>query len=79
MNKKIIEYYGWYGTVAIVLAYILVSFQFLSPTSLWYQVLNGTGALGIVLVSFNKKNYPPGVLNVIWTLIAVIAIVKILF
>ncbi len=78
MNKKIIETFGWYGTVAIVLAYLLVSFQYLSPTSIWYQLLNGTGALGIVIVSFNKKNFQPGVLNIIWTLIAVIAIIKIL-
>ena len=77
--NKFIEFYGWYGTFAIVLAYILVSFSVLEPTNIWYQILNGTGALGIVLVSFHKKNYQPGVLNIIWTLIAVFAILKLIF
>jgi hypothetical protein len=42
-------------------------------------MLNGTGALGIVLISFHKRAYQPGVLNIIWTLIALVAIAKILF
>ncbi len=77
--NKFIEVFGWYGTVAIILAYALVSFSVLPPQSIWYQILNGTGALGIVIVSFNKKAHQPGVLNVIWTLIAIVAILKILF
>jgi len=76
MKTKLIELFGWYGTVAIVLAYILVSFSVLNATNIWYQILNGTGALGIVLVSFHKRNYQPGVLNIIWTIIAIIAIVR---
>lgn len=78
-KSKLIEIFGWYGTVAIVLAYALVSFSILEPTNIWYQILNGTGALGIVVVSFYKKTYQPGVLNIIWTIIALVAIGKILF
>ena len=77
--QKFIELFGWYGMIAIVLAYALVSFSVLQPTDLIYQLLNGTGALGIVLVSFHKRAYQPGVLNIIWTLIALVAIIKILF
>lgn len=73
------EIIGWYGTVAIVAAFALVSFSFIQPTSLVYQILNGTGALGIVYISFLRKAYQPAVLNIIWTLIAVVAILKILF
>jgi hypothetical protein len=76
---KFIEIFGWYGTIAIITAYALVSFLILQPTNIWYQLLNGTGALGIVLVAFHKKDYQPGVLNIIWTIIAVIAILKIFF
>jgi hypothetical protein len=78
MKKTFIEIFGWYGTVAIVLAYALVSFSVLSSGSIWYQLLNGTGALGIVAVSLYKKDYQPGVLNIIWVLIALIAIFNIL-
>ncbi|MCX6786672.1 MAG: hypothetical protein NTU85_02570 [Candidatus Kaiserbacteria bacterium] len=78
MNKSFIEILGWYGMAAIVLAYALVSFSFLATNSIWYQLLNGTGAVGIVVVSLDKKAYQPGVLNIIWALIAVIAIFNIL-
>lgn len=51
MNKKLLdEIFGWYGTVAIVTAYALVSFGLLSATTLLYLVLNATGALGIVYI-----------------------------
>jgi hypothetical protein len=78
MNKKLIELFGWYGTCAIVLAYVMVSFSIISSVSLQYQLLNLTGALGIVVVSFYKKTYQPGVLNVIWFVVALIAIISIL-
>lgn len=78
MHKKIIdEIIGWYGTCAIVLAYALVSFGVLPASTFLYQILNGTGALGIVYISFKKKAYQPGVLNVIWAIIATVAIIKI--
>lgn len=77
--KQFIEIFGWYGTVAIVLAYALVSFFFIQPTSIYYQLLNATGALGIVTVSLYKKAYQPGVLNVIWTAIALVAIARMFF
>ncbi len=77
--KYFSEILGWYGAAAIVLAYALVSFSILEPTSAWYQLLNGTGAFGMVVVSFAKKAYQPGVLNIIWAVIAIVALVKILF
>lgn len=74
--KYFIELLGWYGICAIIGAYTLVSFSLLQPTDITYQILNGTGALGIVLVSFRKRAYQPGVLNVIWTLVAMVAIIN---
>lgn len=72
------EIIGWYGTVAIVLAYALLSFGFMSPDSLIYQILNATGAFGIVYISLKKKAYQPGVLNIVWAVIAIFAIINIL-
>lgn len=77
--KTLIELLGWYGTAAILLAYALVSFSVLQPASVPFQLLNITGAIGIVVVSFAKKNYQPGVLNVVWAVVAFIAIVRMLF
>ncbi len=76
--KTFIELFGWYGMVAIVLAYGLNSFSFLDTTSVWYHVLNGTGAVGIVVVSLYEKAYQPGVLNIIWACIALVALIRLL-
>lgn len=73
-----IEMFGWYGTVGLISAYALVSFGVLSARSLWYQVLNITAALGIVVVSFYKGAYQPGVLNLVWFIIGVVSLVLIL-
>ncbi len=76
--KTLIELFGWYGMIAIVSAYALISFSVIQSTDFAYQALNASGALGIVIVSFNKRAYQPGVLNVIWLVIAVVAIAKML-
>jgi hypothetical protein len=57
----------------------MTSFGVLSTSSLVYQLLNLTGAFGIVYISLKKKAYQPGVLNIIWVVIALIAIINILF
>lgn len=76
MTKFFNEIIGWYGTVAILLAYALVSFGVIDAHNLWYQIFNVTGAGGIAYLSFIKRAYQPAVLNVVWALIALVAIAK---
>jgi hypothetical protein len=76
-QNGLIEILGWYGAAAILAAYGLVSFEVISSDSLAYQLLNLTGALGIVSVSITKKAKQPAVLNIVWALIAAVAIVEI--
>lgn len=73
--KTFVEIFGWYGACAIMIAYAFVSFSLLEPESFYYQLLNFTGAIGIVVSSFYRKNYPPGVLNIVWAIIAGVALV----
>lgn len=77
-HKTMDELIGWLGMAAIIIAYALVSFGWLSAQTFVYQILNGLGALGIVFISFKKKTYQPGVLNAIWAVIAAIAIVQLM-
>jgi hypothetical protein len=79
MKNKLIEIGGWFGAVAIIGAYALNSFGILSSSSLSYQLINVLGAVGLAVLSFSKKAYQPGVVNTIWTTIALGAIVKIIF
>ncbi len=77
--KNWIEIFGWYGAVAVIVAYALISFSFLDADNIWYHLIIGSGALGIMVVSFYKKSYQPAVLNLIFTLVAVVAILRIVF
>ena len=80
MNMKmLLEAIGWYGAAAIVLAYILNSFSIIAANTLVYQLLNLTGAIGIIIISVMKKTYQPAAVNIIWAIVAVIALVKIAF
>ena len=74
--STLVECLGWYGTLAIICAYALVSFDILIPGSFLYQFLNASGAIGIVLVSVHKRDYQPAILNMVWTAVAVIAILR---
>lgn len=79
MKAKLTEILGWYGTIAIIGAYALTSFNIVSPQSYLYQFLNITGAIGIVMVSLKRKAYQPAVLNIIWTIIGAFALIKLFF
>jgi len=87
MNKKnsrrltpkqlLAESAGWYGTAAILTAYALVSFDIISGDGLVFQLLNLTGALGIIAIAIYKKVNQSIVLNTVWSVIAIVAIVNI--
>jgi hypothetical protein len=76
MKHKAENYFGWYGVLAILLAYLLVSFNVVTAKSLGYQVLNLSGALGIVAEAWSKKDAQPALLNGVWATIAVVAIIR---
>ena len=73
-----IDIAGWYGAAAIVGAYFLNSFGFVHANSLAYQALNLTGAVGIIIEASSKKDWPSMALNIVWILIALVALVRII-
>jgi hypothetical protein len=76
LNRTFTEVLGWYGVAAILIAYALLNFEVIATHSLSYQLLNITGAVGIILDAWNQKNWQPVVLNIFWLLIALYAILK---
>lgn len=76
MKKKLAELAGWYGTAAIVAAYALVSFEIISAAESLYQVLNLTGAIGIIIIAAVKGVMQSVVLNIFWAAIAIAALVR---
>lgn len=78
-TKTEIEIFGWLGAVLILLAYALSNFGILSPSNFSYQILNILGALAIVYHSLTKKDYQPAALNIVWALVALVAILRLIW
>jgi len=78
MKSKTISVIGWYGVLAILVAYTLVTFNVVVAKSYVYQLLNLTGAAGLVIEATSKKDVQPAALNIVWLLVAMVAIVQLL-
>jgi len=76
LQSTLIEAAGWYGAVAVLLAYTLVSFNVISPHGWTYQLLNFTGAVGVLIISYMKHAKQPALLNFVWAIIAFVALVQ---
>ena len=76
MKHKAENYIGWYGVLAILLAYLLLSLDVITAHSLAYQLLNLTGALGIIIEALSKKDMQPAVLNIVWACIAIVVLIQ---
>lgn len=66
------------SVILILLAYGLISFNYISSSDSQYHLLNLLGAIGIIFTSFKKKVYQPAILNIIWALIALIGLMIII-
>ena len=75
--KRDISLIGWYGVLAILAAYALVTFSVVNPHNYPYQLLNLTGAISLVIEAYSKRDYQPATLNVVWSIIAIVALIQI--
>jgi len=73
----ILEFFGWTGVIAILIAYGLNSFGVIDVTSMLYLVLNIYGAAGIIVDAFEDRNYQPVVLNLVWLAVAIISLLRV--
>jgi hypothetical protein len=69
-----VEVAGWAGATLILLAYLLVTAGRLTGQSLLFQWMNLIGAAGFVINGWWHNARPSAVLNVIWMLIAAVAL-----
>lgn len=68
---------GWTGTFFYLLAYLLLSINKLKPDQRIYHWLNVIGAAGLTANAFYYADMPNVVVNVLWGVIAVGAIIAI--
>jgi len=76
-KSTFIEGLGWYGVIVVLLAYAAVSTSLLSAQSFWYQFFNFTGSAGVAIQTYYRRDMQPFWLNLIWALIALVALVSI--
>ena len=76
--KNFSELIGWIGTTLIVIAYFLISYNFLLSSSLRYQSMNLIGASALFYAAYKKKSASIATLQIIWALIALFALVRII-
>ena len=72
----VIEILGWLGSVLVILAYALNIKKKLDSDSLLYYFLNITGSSLLIINTLYHHAIPSMMVNVVWVLIAVVAIFK---
>jgi len=78
MKHRAVSILGWYGVLAILSAYGLLSLGLIESRSITYQILNLTGAATLAYETINKRDFQPAVLNVVWALIAAVALLSLM-
>ena len=75
--KFFVEALGWIGAVEVIIAYAFNSSGKMRSDSVTFQILNLTGAIFLIINTWYNAAYPSMVINVIWTGIALAALVRI--
>ncbi|MEI9922122.1 MAG: hypothetical protein WDO14_25490 [Bacteroidota bacterium] len=77
MFKLLIDILGWIGAAETIVAYALNSSGKLKSDSVIFQLLNFTGAIFLIANTWFNHAYPSMVINIVWTVIAVVALINI--
>lgn len=73
---SIADMLGWVGSIEILTAFGLNSFQKVKSDSLLFQLLNLSGASFLIVNSIAHGAYPFTFINAVWVAISLTALVK---
>lgn len=76
-RKVIMEAVGWTGAAASLSAFSLNSMNLIGSQSVEYLVLNILGCFCLILYALFKKAHASWVLNSIWLIMTVVALVRV--
>ena len=65
---------GWYGAVAILSGYAMVSFGLVVANSTGFQLLNISGAMSLAYISYDKRIYSMVALNIVWVVVGLVTL-----
>ncbi len=74
LNKGLSSFFGWMGTIAYLMAYLLLSTGKLKADKKLYHLLNILGAIGLTYNAVRLNDYPNVIVNIAWAIIAFWAI-----
>lgn len=75
--ETLINVLGWVGSFEVLLAFGLNTYQKIESKSLWYLLLNLTGGIFLIIYSYYYSAYANTFINVIWSIVASIALIRI--
>jgi hypothetical protein len=74
--KLLIDIIGWCGSVMVITAYGLNSYQKIKSNSLLFLFLNLVGGIFLIIYSVYYTAYANTFINVVWVIIAIPALIK---
>ena len=72
--ELLIEILGWTGSVLVIAAYALNSYQKIKSDSIVFQLMNLSGGAFLIIYTLYKGAFASTVINVVWVVIALSAI-----
>lgn len=76
-RKYFIESIGWIGAVFSLLAYSLNSLNYILSQSTAYLLMNIIGCFFLIIYTYFKKAYANSILNSIWLVMTIVALIKV--
>lgn len=77
-KNALIEFFGWIGVFAILVAYAGNLLGLLHVDNITYLLLNALGSLGVLIDAVHQKNWQPVVLNAVWIGLAIFGFVRVM-
>ena len=77
-DSKLYEILGWIGVLFVLCSYALLATNIIDGNSWMYHALVLTGSTFVAAISYKKRVFQPMVLNVCFSVLALLALVRII-
>jgi hypothetical protein len=74
----LVEIIGWVGSILILLAYGLNSYQRIRSDSLGFYLMNFSGGVCLIVYAIHKDASANAFINIVWVIVALIAMIRLL-
>jgi len=74
--KLLYDIIGWVGSLGLVIAYGLNSYQKIKSDSYTFLLLNLFSGICLIIYTLSYETYANTFLNIVWVLIAIPALIK---